>query len=85
MCNNDPIDNTNVMLIIAAVGIEFRYPLDTELLPTPTLNSDNNQELFKYLRDVSTNPQIEISTLQIRIEEGITVHSKHWNKIQQKK
>ena len=38
---------------IAAVVRELVFTMDTELLPTPTLNPDNNQALFKYLKDVS--------------------------------
>ena len=53
--NSAPIDDINVMRIVAAVGIEYRFTLDTELLLTPNLNIDNNQLLFKYLRDMSTN------------------------------
>ena len=34
------IDDTYVMRRVAAVGREFRFTLDTELLPTPTLNPD---------------------------------------------
>ena len=29
MCNRSSIDDTNVMHIVAAVGREFRFPLDT--------------------------------------------------------
>ena len=49
------------------------------MLPTPTLNPDNNQVLFKYLQDVSTNSQLVISVLQIIIEEGRIVHHELWN------
>ena len=31
------------MRSVADIGREFRFPLDTELLPTPTLNSTNNK------------------------------------------
>ena len=48
MCNNAPIDDTNMMHIIAAVGRELRFPLDTDLLPIPGLNPDNYRALFKY-------------------------------------
>ena len=59
---------------IAAVGREFRFPMDTELLTTPTWNTDNNQALFKYLQDVSKNSQFPIFILQILIEESRTAH-----------
>ena len=71
-----PIDYTDVVRIFAAVGREFRLPLDIELLLTPTLNPDNNHALFKYLRDVSMNSQLAISVLQTLLEESRTAHRK---------
>ena len=67
--NSAPIDDTNVIQSVAAVVREFRFPLDTEMLPTPNLNPDNNKVLFKDLQDVYTNSQFAISVLQIIIEE----------------
>ena len=72
------------MCSIAAPGIAQKFNLDTELLPTPTLNHDNNQALSQYLRDVSMYSQFAISVLQIIIEEIITAHSGLWNKEKQK-
>ena len=72
--NSTPFDDTEVMRSVASFGREFVIPLDTELLPTPNLNTDNNQVLFKYLRDVSTNFQFAIPVLQITIEERRTAH-----------
>ena len=80
-CNIAPINDTNVMRSVAAVGREFIFPLDTELLSTPTLNPDNNLVLFKYLQEMSTNSQFAISVLQIIIEERITAHREYWNKV----
>ena len=37
--NSAPIDDTDVMRRVSAVGREFRFTLDTELLPTLTLNT----------------------------------------------
>ena len=48
-CSRALIDDTNKMCIVADFGREFRFPLDMELLQTPTLNIDNNQALFKHL------------------------------------
>ena len=45
------------------------------------MNPDNNQVLFKYLRDVYKNSQFAISVLQIIIEERITAHREYWNKV----
>ena len=66
--------------IVADFGREFRFPLDTKLLPTSTLNPEKNQALFKYLRDVSMNSKFAISALKIITEERITEHRECWNK-----
>ena len=65
--NSAPNDNTNVISRGAAVGQEFRFNMDTELLLTPTLNPNKNQALFKYLLYASTNSQFTISILEILI------------------
>ena len=46
-CNSAPIDDTDVMRSVAAVGREFIFPLDIELFSTPNLNPYNNQAFFK--------------------------------------
>ena len=66
--NRSPIDNNDVLRSVSDFGKEFRFPLYTGLSPTPTLNLDNNQALYKYLRDVSTNSQFAIYVLQILIK-----------------
>ena len=45
-CNSAQINNTDVICSVADVGIEFIFPLDIELLPTQTMNPDNNKVLF---------------------------------------
>ena len=67
-CNSSPIDDTKLMSSIVDIGRELIFNLYTELLPTTTLNPDNNQALFKYLHEVSMNSQLSISVLQILIE-----------------
>ena len=55
------------MRSIVYVGRELMFPIDTEMLLTPTLNPDNNQLLFKYLQDMSMNAQLAISVFKILI------------------
>ena len=62
--NSTPIDDTDVPRSLAAIGHEFRFPLDVDLSPTPTLNSETNNNLFSYLRDVSTDSKFALSVLQ---------------------
>ena len=78
--NSAPIDDTDVMRSVAALGREFRFPMDTELIETPVLNSKDNSALFKYLRDVSTNSTFSTAVLQILVEERRTAHRERWNK-----
>ena len=61
-----------------ALGREFWFPFDTELLESPTLKSSNNEALFKYLRDVSKNSTFTTAVLQIIVEERLTDHCKQW-------
>ena len=78
--NSSRTNDTNVIRSVIAVARQVKPPLDMELLPTPTLNPDNNQYCFKYLRYVSTKSQFVIYVLNILIEERRTSHRKCWNK-----
>jgi hypothetical protein len=78
--NSAPIDDTDVMRSVAAIGREFRFPLDIEFLGTPTLNDDSNSGLYNYLRHVSGNSTFAIGVLQTLIEERRTAHRDRWNK-----
>ena len=53
---------------MAAAGREFRFPLDVNLSPTPSLNDANNSALFQYLQNVSTDSKFTLSVLQILIK-----------------
>ena len=66
--NSAPIGDMDAMRSVAALGREFRFPLDTELLESPTLNLINNEALFKYLRDVSTISTFATALLQIIVK-----------------
>ena len=59
---------------MAAIGRTFRFPLDVELSPTPTLNTETNSALFQYLRDVSTDSTFALSILQVLIDDRRTSH-----------
>ena len=78
--NSAPIDNTDIARSMAAVGRDFRFPLDVKLSKLPTLNDPNNNALYNYLRDVSTESTFAISVLQILIEERRLLHQQRINK-----
>lgn len=78
--NSAPIDGTDVVRSLAAVGRAFRFPLDVELSPSPTLNDESNSHLYQYLRDVSNESQFALSIVQILVEERRQSHQDHHNK-----
>ena len=78
--NSSPIDDTDIPRCVAALGREFRFPLDVELLEQPCLNDKNNSALFHYLRNVSCNSKFAVSVLQILLEERRTAHRERHNK-----
>ena len=68
MVYSAPIDNTDILRCVAAIGREFKFPMDLELQPQPTLNDTNNSALFSYLRDVSCHSEFFKSILQLLVE-----------------
>ena len=77
--NSAPIDGTDVVRSVAAVGREFRFPLDVELSPSPTLNDETNSNLFQYLRDTAADSAFALSIVQILIEERRLAHQERHN------
>ena len=65
---------------MAAVGRDFRFPLDVDLAQIPSLNDDSNSALHSYLRDVSNDSEFAISILQCLIEERRQAHKDRANK-----
>ena len=53
--NSAPIDDTDISRSMAAVGRDFKFPMDVELSAMPTINDNKNSALYKYLRDVSND------------------------------
>ena len=59
------INETDISRIMAAVGRDFRFPLNVDLLSTLTLNDIDNEKLFLYLRDVSIYLTFALSIIKI--------------------
>ena len=78
--NSVPIEDTYISRCVAAVGREFRFPLDIELLDQPSINNKEHSALFHYLRNVSCNSHFSISVLQTLIEKHRSIHRERWNK-----
>ena len=77
--NSTHIDDAGFMRSVTALGREFQYPLDMELLKSQTLNPINNKALFKYLLDVSMKSTFATEVLQMMVGERRTAHRKLWN------
>lgn len=67
--NSAAIDNTDVTACFGVIGQYFRFPLDVQLSPSPTLKNNENGNIYCYLRDVGTDSKFTIIVLQILIEE----------------
>ena len=72
--NSAPIYNTDVVRSLAAVGREFRFPLDVELSVIPPINDVSNSALTNYLRGVSIESKFAVSVVQVLIEERLLAH-----------
>ena len=64
-----PIDNTDIIRSMSAIGRSFRLPLNVELSPIPTLNTETSNSIFQYLRNMSTNSTFSLSILQVLADE----------------
>ena len=78
--NSAPIDDTDISRSMAALGRDFKFPMDVELSAMPVINDNQNSALFKYLRDVSNNSKFATSVVQILVEERREAHRLRWNK-----
>jgi hypothetical protein len=78
--NSAPIDDTDVTRSMVAVGRDFRFPIDVELSPTPTLNDSRNSALFNYLRNVSNDSKFAQSLVEILVQERRERHRDRHNK-----
>ena len=67
--NSALIDGTDIPRSLAAVICHFKFPFNMKLSSTATLNDNDQYDLYKYLRDVSTYSQFNISVLQVLVEE----------------
>lgn len=72
--NSSPIDNTDVTRSMAALGREFRFPLDVELSPSPSLNDSANSSLYTYLRHMSSDGKFATSVVEVLAEERRQSH-----------
>ena len=77
--NSAHIDNTDITRSMAAIGREFKFPLDIECSALPVLNDSANSALFSYLRSVSTDSVFATGILQILVHERRQYHRDRHN------
>ena len=77
--NSAPIDNTDIVRSLPAIGRELRFPMDTKLHQLPELSEDNNN-LYEYLREVSNDSNFATSVLQLLIDDRRSAHQERVNK-----
>ncbi len=77
--NSAPIDDTDVVRSLPAVGREFRFPLDIDNSKLPAISDGTNCALFDYLRDVSNESHFATTVLQILVEERRERHRNRLN------
>ena len=78
-CNSAPIDGTDILRSVAAVGRKFRFLLNVELLQTLTTLNQGNYSMYEYLWHIFNNSQFSSSILHILIEERQTVNRERLN------
>ena len=72
--NSAAIDETYITRSMAAVGRDCRFLLDGELMPTPTLNTPENNNLYQYLRNISNDSIFALSIVKILVQERREYH-----------
>ena len=77
--NSAPIDGTNIVRSIPAVGREFRFPLDTKTAPVPPLNDLQHSELLPYLREIGSESETAVALLELLINDRREQHRKRHN------
>ena len=78
--NSAPIDDTDIPRSIAALGREFRFPLDVEMCPDPPLSDGTNTSIHEYVRTAGNTAQFALSVLKILIKERREYHRTRHNR-----
>ena len=73
-CISAPIDDTDIIRSLVAIGREFHFPIDVDICALPSMNKSDNFDLFQYLQYVSADYQFSTSFLQVLLEERRTRH-----------
>ena len=77
--NSAPIDGTDIIRSIPAIGRELRFPLDISLASTPKLHDNQANSVMEYLRLTDKDKIFATEILEILIEDRRTTHRKRIN------
>ena len=77
--NSSPIDGTDILRSIPAIGCELQFPLDVDTSVLPSLVTNNADSFISYLRLTDTNRHIVTAILKIPIEDQRDTHAKRIN------
>ena len=77
--NSAHIDDTDIPLYVAAVGRNFKFPMNVNLATALSLNNAEQSTFYAYFRDVSIDSTFTTSVLQILIEDWRTPHRTGWD------
>jgi hypothetical protein len=78
--NSSPIDGTDIIRSIPAVGRPFRFPLDltvTNIDLTPVLNQAT--AVSSYLKNIASNAAFSLQIIQLLTQDRRTARSEHVN------
>jgi hypothetical protein len=77
--NSSPIDGTDIIRSIPAVGRPFRFPFDLSISPVPTPTSDQASDVHAFLRLASPTTQFAEQVLRLLTEERRAIHRERAN------
>ena len=77
--NSSPIDGTDILRSVPAIGREFRFSLDVDISTLPTLVANNAESVISYLRLTDTNRHFTTAILKIPIEDRGDTHAERIN------
>ena len=77
--NSSPIDGTDILRSVSAIGRELRFPLDVDISTLPELVTNNADSVIYYLHLTDTNRHFVTAILNILIEHRRDTHAERIN------
>ena len=77
--NASPIDGTDIVRSVPAIGRELRYPLDVSLGPIPAIIDNPSASVVKYLRYLQRDIPFSRQLLAFLVEDRRLVHRERVN------